>query len=177
MIDVREYGRSLFELAEEEGVADAVALDVAVVKSVFADNPAYLKLLDTPALTKEERTGLIDSAFSGLNEYLINTLKLLAERHLAYCAADALRGFSEAFDQKRGIERVEAITAVPLSEEQKAALKEKLESKTGKTVIITNTIDAAILGGMKLRYCGKQLDGSVKTRLDGLEALLKQTLI
>ena len=68
MIDVREYGRSLFELAEEGGVADAVALDVAVVKSVFADNPAYLKLLDTPALTKEERTGLIDSAVSGLNE-------------------------------------------------------------------------------------------------------------
>ena len=177
MIDVREYGRSLFELAEEEGITESVSGDVEIAEQIFSLNPDYAKLVDTPALTKEERTSLIDEAFSGLNAYLINMIKLLSEKHLAFSVPQALRGFSEAYDKSRGIERVEAITALPLTEAQTETLKKKLESVTGKTIIISNTIDAAILGGMKLRYCGKQLDGSLKTRLTSLEEALKQTLI
>ena len=46
-----------------------------------------------------------------------------------------------------------------------------------KTIILTNTVDPSILGGVKLRYLGVQLDGSVKTRLDKFEDALKNTVI
>lgn len=177
MNDVREYGRSLFLLSEEEGITDSVSGDVAIAEQIFSLNPDYARIIDTPALTKEERVNLIDEAFSGLNVYLVNMIKILAEKHLAFSVPKALRGFSEAYDKSRGIERVEAITALPLTNSQTEALRKKLESETGKTIIISNTIDTAILGGMKLRYCGKQLDGSLKTRLLSLEESLKQTLI
>jgi F-type H+-transporting ATPase subunit delta len=56
-------------------------------------------------------------------------------------------------------------------------MKEKLAKMTGKTIIIKNTVDKSILGGVKLRYSGIQLDGSVKTRLDTFEKSLKNTVI
>ena len=53
----------------------------------------------------------------------------------------------------------------------------KLSAMTGKKIILKNTISPEILGGVKLRYSGIQLDGSVKTRLDKFEASLKNTVI
>ena len=85
--------------------------------------------------------------------------------------------YEELYDSARGIERVEAITAVALTEAQLTALTKRLNAMTGKRAVIKNTVDPTILGGVKLRYQGKQLDGSVKTRLDKFEAALKSTVI
>ena len=53
----------------------------------------------------------------------------------------------------------------------------ELSAMTGKKIIIKNTVCPEILGGVKLRYSGTQLDGSVKTRLDSFEKSLKNTVI
>lgn len=177
MTDAREYGRALFQLAKESGRDDAVREDCLALNEAICKNPEYTKLLDTPALSREERLSLIDGALGCLDEYLLNLVKILSEKHLGYALDSALSGFFEAYDDSHGIERVEAITVQPLTEEQTCVLTKKLEEITGKTIIIKNTVDAAILGGMKLRYCGKQLDGSVKTRLDSLDQSLKSTII
>ena len=69
------------------------------------------------------------------------------------------------------------MTAVAMSEGQIAALKAKLIAETGKKIIIKNTVDPTILGGVKLRYSGKQIDGSVKTRLDAFSESLKNIIV
>ena len=89
----------------------------------------------------------------------------------------ALAGFNEERDRARGIERVEAVTAVPMSSEQMERLEKRLSEKLNRTVIVRNTVDGGILGGMKLRYMGVQLDGSIKTRLDGFAKSLGEIVI
>ena len=64
-----------------------------------------------------------------------------------------------------------------LSAQQEEAIKAKLSAVLNKTIVIKNIVDPSILGGMKLRYSGVQLDGSVKTRLDKFEDALKNTVI
>ena len=76
-----------------------------------------------------------------------------------------------------GIEEVEAVTAVPMSERQLDELKARLAKETGRTIIIKNTVDPAILGGVKLRYSGKQIDGSVRTLLDAFGESLKNIIV
>ena len=85
--------------------------------------------------------------------------------------------FVEAYEKSRGIERVEVISAIPLTEAQKMRLCEKLEGITKKQIIINNTHDPSLLGGMKLRYMGQELDGSIKTKLDGFEKRLSELVI
>ena len=91
--------------------------------------------------------------------------------------SSAVKAFCEDYDRTRGIERVEAVTAIAMSEEQLAAMKAKLEKITGKTIVIKSTVDPSILGGVKLRYMGVQLDGSVKTKLDSFSEALSNTVI
>ena len=163
-----EYGRAYFMLTEELSLTESSREDVLVLRGVLDGEEKYLPLLDTPALDTEERLALIDGAFGSLDGYLVNLIKLLSERRCAYLLPRVIEVFLSLYDRSHDIERVEAITAVAMSEEQLERLRARLEEKTGKTVIISNTIDPTLLGGIKLRYMGIQLDGSLKSRLDGL---------
>ena len=172
-----EYGNALFLLAKEENTVEAVKEDLDTARLAFGENPDYIKLLDTPAIPKEEKLSLIDEAFSSLNYSVINLIKILCERSAAHTFKDICETFSSLSDEYFGIERVEAVTAVALSEAQTEALKTKLSALTGKTIVIRNTVKPEILGGVMLRYSGIQLDGSVKTRLEGFEKKLKSLVI
>ena len=171
------YGEALFSLAEELGETEGVKRDVEALEKVLATSPEYLKMLDSPALSREERLALIDGSISSLNKSLVNTAKLLTEKRLAHTLPKVLEHFIRAYELSRGIERVEVISAVPLSDSQKAKLRTKLEGITKKQIIINNTHDPALLGGMKLRYMGLELDGSIKTKLDGFEKRLAELVI
>jgi F-type H+-transporting ATPase subunit delta len=175
--NAKNYGDALFMLAKELDEIDIVKNDFEILCKSLEQNADYLKLLDTPSLSREERVKLVDSAFNGLNENLVNMVKILAERRLIHLIFKIHESYLADYDEHYGIERVEAISAIPLSIEQLEKLKSKLEKVTGKQIIVTNTIDSSILGGMKLRYGGVQLDGSVKTRLDKFEAALRDTVI
>lgn len=177
MTDAKEYGRALFLITEEDSTSDNVLTDVKTVERILKTNPDYIKLIDSPAITKVERVELIDKAFGSVNESLLNLLKILAENRTIYLFEKAAEAYYAFYDESRGIVRVEAVTAVPMTAEQSRALSEKLGAKVGKTFIVSNTVDSSILGGIKLRYSGIQLDGSIKTRLDKFEEALKNTVI
>lgn len=177
MTDAKEYGRALFLITEEDSVSDKVRLDVQSAESAIKANPDYVKIIDSPALPKSERVELIDKAFGSLDVRLVNLLKILAENRSFYLFEKAARSYYAFYDEARGIVRVEAVTAVPLTKEQTAALERKLRQKQRGVYVISNTVDPSILGGIKLRYSGMQLDGSVKTRLDKFEEALKSTVI
>ena len=177
MVNSSEYGRALFTLTEETARTETVFEDMKAVQKALCNNPEYVKLLDTPAISKDEKLLLIDKAFSKVDEYLLNLIKILCENHSVYMFEKSAETFFELYDEARGIERVEAVTAVALSEEQKKKLASKLATVTGKKIIIKNTVSKEILGGIQIRYSGKQIDGSIKTRLDSFEKSLKKIVI
>lgn len=173
----KEYGRALFMLSEECGTTEKVLADVCAADEIFKSNPKYVKLLDTPAITKSEKLSLVDEAFSPLDENVLNLIKILCERHSVFTFTEVKKAFCELYNASRGIEHVEAVTAVAMTPEQISRMSDKLSAMTGKKIIIKNTVSPEILGGVKLRYSETQLDGSVRTRLKSFEKSLKNTVI
>jgi F-type H+-transporting ATPase subunit delta len=119
----------------------------------------------------------VGTAFGRLDENLLNLIKILTERRSVQLFGKIAEEYYRLYDESRGILRVEAITALPLTKAQADAITRKLSSSLNKTVVLSNTIDQSTLGGVKLRYGGVQLDGTVKTRLDKFEEALKNTVI
>ena len=173
----KEYGKALFMLTEELSSTESALADVLVADEIFKANPDYMKLLDTPAIPKDDKLALANEAFSALDESVLNLIKILCEKHSVHVYRDVARTFVELYNESRGIEEVEAVSAIPMSEEQIKKLTDKLSLTTGKKITVKNTVSPEIIGGLKLRYMGLQLDGSVKTRLDKFEASLKNTVI
>ena len=177
MIDAKEYGKALFMLASEEGYADRFFEELTFVSEVLKKNPEYVKLLDTPAVATEEKPGLIDKAFGEVHPYICNFIKILCEKRGVYSFEECKKAYQREYDEYLGVLRAEAVTAYPMTEEQKEALKSKLGKITGKSIILENNIDKSVIGGVRLRYSGKQLDGSVSSRLEALRKKLSCAVV
>ena len=165
----RMYGGSLYDLAAEEGLETRILGELDEAVALFKASPEYLHLLSTPSIPKKERCGLLDEALRDrVHLYVLNFLKILCEkgtlRELSGCA----RAYRIRYNQAHGILEATAISAVPLTEQQRSALHTKLESLTGKTIDLKTKVDAKVLGGIRLDLEGTELDGTVQNRLASL---------
>lgn len=172
------YGQSLYLLAKEEGLEEAILQQLKVLADAFDVQPDYLKLLASHNLPKQERTAILDGDFRGkVHGYVLNFLKLLTEkgyiRHFSACC----KAYTQQYYADKGILEVQAVSAVPLSDVQRKKLTEKLTAMTGKTVALVCREDPSVLGGVRLQYAGCEVDGTVQNRLQNIEKVLKNTVI
>ena len=172
------YGQSLYALAQEEGLEESILQELQMLEACFENQPDYLKLLSTHELSKEERTALLDESFRGkVHIYVLNFLKLLTEKGYIRQFASCLRAFREQYNLDRDILEVRVVSAVALTQEQKQRLTAKLTAMTGKTIALICREDPAVLGGIRLSYDGKQVDGTVQGRLEVMGRMLKNTVL
>ena len=172
------YGESLYELAKEENLTKLIGDQLAVLQQAFRQEPDFIRLLSSPKLTKTERCQILDDSFRGrVHGYLLNFLKILTEKGYMRYFSDCCDAYTEHYDQDTGILRVDAVSAVELTDAQKEKLMQKLSRITGKEIALRNRIDPAVLGGIRLDYDGQRLDDTVSHRLDAIRNVLNKTVL
>jgi len=172
------YGESLYELAKEENLAGLIGDQLAVLQQSFRQEPEFIRLLSSPNLTKGERCQILDDSFRGkVHIYLLNFLKILTEKGYMRFFSDCCDAYTAHYDQDNGILRVDAVSALELSEDQKDKLKAKLSRITGKKIALRTRIDPRVLGGIRLDYDGQRMDDTVSNRLDAIRNVLNKTVI
>lgn len=172
-----DYSQALYGLAKDEGVSQTVLEQLQTLQEVFGQERDFLRLLGIPSLSKQERCQILDNSFRGkLHPYVLNFLKLLTEKGYLRCFEDCCKAYRVQYNTDNGILPVCAVTAVPLDAQQSKRLTQKLETVTGKRVELVNQVDPGCLGGVRLDYDGKCLDGTVQNRLESIAVLLKNTV-
>ena len=172
------YGESLYELAKEENVTALIGEQLAVLQQSFEQEPDFIKLLGSPNLTKSERCQILDNSFRDkVHLYVLNFLKILTEKGYMRFFSDCCDAYTKHFDLDNGILRVDAVSAVELSTDQKDKLKAKLSRITGKDIALRTRIDPRVLGGIRLDYDGQRLDDTVSHRLDAIRNVLNKTVL
>lgn len=135
----RMYGGSLYELAVEEQLVEAIGGQMEEIRQIFHENADYMKLLSEPSIPWEERTKLIDEAFgSQAQKYLVNFIKLLCERNILREYGSCCEEFRRRYNADHGIAEAVVTGAVALNDSQMEALKQKLEKISGKKSIFTS---------------------------------------
>ena len=172
------YGKSFYDLAKEEKITKEVLEEMELVKALFKENPDYIRLLLEPSIPKKERLSLLDQAFSEeLQPYLLNFLKVLLEKGLLRSYSECYKTYKKRYQEDEGITDALVVSAVALSEEQKAALITKLEKLCQKKIILSEKIDPEVLGGLKVEVDGKTLDGTVSGRLKEIRKNVNEVVL
>jgi len=172
------YGQALYDLAKDEGIAEDVLGQITVLNESFAAEPAFMQLLCTPSIPKQERCQVLDDSLRDqVHPYVLNFLKILTEkgymRHFSGCC----QLFKQQYNRDNGILPVTAISAIALSDEQTKKLADKLSRATAKQVKLRNLVDPSVLGGVRLDYDGKRLDDTISNRMDAITRALKGTVL
>jgi F-type H+-transporting ATPase subunit delta len=177
----RPYARAAFELANEKGELDKWSEALTAAKDVLADGQV-VRFLGRPALTDEQRLGFLTDLFkstggkasilAGGSERGNNFLKLLLE----YGRVVVLPEIAEHFDVlKANIENTVDVTvtsAAPMSAAQKKAVSAALTKRLGRTVQLETEVDETLIGGAVIRAGDVVIDGSLRSRLEGLSNAL-----
>ena len=172
------YGQAMYDLAREEGLAKELLGELTALCRIFDGEPDFIRLLSTPNIPKEERVRILDDSFRGkLHPYVLNFLKVLTEKGYMKHFSGCCQVYRQQYNLDNGILPVTAFTAVPLSDELRRKLTAKLSTVTGKTIELDCRIDPETLGGVRLDFDGKQVDGTVRRRLEDIRGLLKNTVL
>ena len=82
----KEYGGALYALAAEEHCEDAVLEGLTLAADAFRETPGYLKLVQNPAVPREERLAMLDEAFgAGVHVYACRSIRRCCMRRAAFC--------------------------------------------------------------------------------------------
>lgn len=164
----KRYGGSLYDLAAEENLTDQLMQELQTAVDSIEAEPPYLRLLATPSVPKKERCALLDKAFEGAHPYLVNFLKLLCEEGMIAELPGVLRAYRDRYNADHDILEVTAVSAIALTAPTREKLLAKLQMMTGKNIVLTETVDPTVLGGLRLDLGGTRLDGTVQRHLERL---------
>ncbi|RYD87729.1 MAG: ATP synthase F1 subunit delta, partial [Sphingomonadales bacterium] len=84
-----------------------------------------------------------------------------------------IRAFGQLAAQHRGETTAEVTSAHPLSATQVKALTAKLKTQLDRDVAVDLTVDPSILGGLIVKIGSRQIDSSIRSKLNTLAIAMK----
>ncbi|HZE20372.1 MAG TPA: ATP synthase F1 subunit delta [Candidatus Angelobacter sp.] len=174
----RRYARALLELAKKRKDLEATHQDLEAVSRVFERDPRVRRFFEAPNIARSEKEAFLDKQFKAkLNKSIYGLLVLLLRRrrfdHLVAIAGE----FHKLAEDAQGITRAVVRTAVPITDGQADALTGLLAKRTGRKVLLTREVDAALLGGVSLALDHKVIDGTLATQLWRLRRQLRDARV
>ena len=169
------YATALFELARDEDKLDKVGASLATLKQALADSADLKALMSSPMVSRADagRTVAALAKPLKLDPLTAKFLGVLAENHRLGALSPIIRDFNTLSARHRGETSAQVITAHPLDKGQMAALTARLKSIVGSEVAVDVTVDPNILGGLIVRLGSRQIDGSIRTKLNALATAMK----
>ncbi len=164
----KRYAQAVFLIARQRQELDHWLDDLRSL-SALEHTDAFVKALETPNLSFDDKARLLSDRYPAISALAVNLVNLLIERRRVILLPQIFEEYQRLLDAYRGVQRAEVVTAVELTQENRLAIEARLSEVTGKKVVITPKVDSTIIGGIVARFDGKLLDGSTKSRLEALK--------
>ena len=164
----KRYAQAVFEIALGRKELDRWQSDLRTIASLGEDD-TLIAWLENPKFRFDDKVRLLSEQLGDLNPLALNLVYLLVARGKLGMIGDIADEYQRLLDSYRGIEPAEVITAVPLDDEDRLRLGERLGAVVGKKVVVKLEVDSSLIGGFIARIGGKLLDGSTRSKLEALK--------
>ena len=164
------YGDALFSLALEENQVDELWKEAAMMQEALEDNPEFMAILCHPEMTMEKKLALLQDVFQReLSQNMMGLLNVLVKKGRIGEILSVLGYFIERVMAYKKIGEVEVRTPMPLSDEQREKIENKLlEVSEYETLSVDYQVDESLLGGIVIRIGNRVLDNSIRSKLDAM---------
>jgi F-type H+-transporting ATPase subunit delta len=169
------YARALLDVAAKEGNPEQVQQELAGLAGIFS-NPELSAVLKSPAVPLASKRGIVETLIARTKPSgpLGKLLLLLADRNRLALVPEIAKVYDERLMELRQVVRIEVTTAMPLTSSHAADFEQRLSKATGRRVLMTTTVDPALIGGAVARIGTIVYDGSVANQLARIRERLEQ---
>ena len=169
------YASALYDLADENGVVDAVGSDLTNLQTMINDSDDFRRFIKSPVLSRiDQSKGIAAIAEKAqLAPITIKFLGLVAANRRLFALPGMITGFFAILAERRGQATAHVTSAAPLSDAQTASLVEALKIAIGRNVDVAAKVDPSILGGLIVKVGSRMVDSSIKSKLQRLKLAMK----
>lgn len=167
------YARALFELVDEDNELDQTYQELIALRQVFEDNESLESALAGVQLSLDEKKALVQDLQEGASQYVANLIQMLFDYGRMDCMVAIIDEFERRYDAFNKRIHAEVITAVQLDTKQRDQLKAGLAKRlSANEIVLHETVDPSILGGVIIRANNETLDGSLSSKIEQIRRLL-----
>ncbi|KAB2824969.1 F0F1 ATP synthase subunit delta [Aliivibrio finisterrensis] len=168
----RPYAKAAFDFAVEKNELDQW-VQMLTFCSEVTKNEDVAQLLDGAIAPDKLAEIFISICGEQLNEFGQNLIHVMAENGRLKVLPDVLEQYIFLKHEFEKMIDAEVISAVELTEQQKADISAKLEARLERKVKLNCSVDEALLAGVIIRAGDLVIDNSARGRLSRLSETLQ----
>jgi F-type H+-transporting ATPase subunit delta len=169
----RRYALALYRVAEEKNKVEEYISTLRQVVELFKTNKDIYTLISHPEITTSKKKKTFIKLFKGrIDEEILSFLLYLIEKDRILYLDEKLKEMEKIHLEKNNTLEAEVRTVVPLQEEEKLLLIEKLAKVYGKKILLREQIDKELIGGVYVRVGNDVIDGTLKAKLADMKVLM-----
>jgi F-type H+-transporting ATPase subunit delta len=170
----RVYGRSLFEVAREQGKLDELREQLGQFADAVDESHDLAVFFFSPYFSTKEKQDALGRLLDGADQILLNFLTLLIENHRMPVIFRIRHEYERLWDEENKTLPVEITSAIALDEQTTESLGRTIGERAGRKVTLAARVDPDILGGIIIRVGNSILDASIRNRLEQLRRHVAQ---
>lgn len=170
----RRFAQVVFDIAKANNRLEQWERELQALATVTA-RPDLSPLLRNPRLPIAAKRQVLREAQPDISDEALNLATLLMSRgRLDALIGPIVEQYAQRLDDERNVARVQVVSAVELEPAQRQQIEAQLARSTGKQIRMETQVDPKIVGGMVIRVGYQVVDGSVRSRLEGLRRSLAE---
>lgn len=164
----RRYAVAIFGLAKEAGAVSVIGRDLhAALDAINADDTAR-RLFLSPVVDREVKRKIFATAFASLNLIALHSVLLLIRKRREALLGPIVTQYDALQLAETGREPLQITSARPLAPAEVDDIVGRLSRLYGKAFDVRQSVDSALLGGVRITMGDRRVDGTVAGRLDEL---------
>lgn len=169
------YANAVFELAQEQGLVDTVAADLAALKSLIAASSDLARLVKSPLFSNEDQARALKPVLDrmGVNPLTAKFLLTLTGKRRLFALEAVIAAYDRLVAKLKGEVQAEVTSAHALSPAQTAELKSVLKARLGREPRLEARVDPTLLGGLVVKVGSRMINSSLRTKLAGIRAAMR----
>lgn len=169
----RRYALALYQVAEEKGKVDQFLDELKQVVGIIKGDDNFKLLIEHPQVSTSNKKKLFEDLFKNkIDDGVLSFFNLLIEKDRILELDNMLSQMEKIYLEKHDTSIAEVRTVLPLIEEERVELIDKLQKKFNKKIILQEEIDKDILGGVYVKVENEVIDGTVKSKLEEMKKLM-----
>lgn len=157
----QDYAAAIYDLALEPWTRQ-----LGNVQELLKRDAALSDALHDPEISTSDKLRMLDQAKPGeLSPDVRKFLGTLLEAGQLEQIDSILVEFERLVRRRPKVEQARVVTAVPLTEAEKAAMQAKLTDRFGPDLEFQFEVDGSLIGGVYLRVGDQVIDGTVAGKL------------
>jgi F-type H+-transporting ATPase subunit delta len=161
------YSKSLIELAESQKSLDTVANDLEFFLQVCETSREFSTLLKKPIVKSSQKRQILENIFKEkISQLTLSFFSLIAKKGREYFLRGIAREYLRQWKIKKGIVDAYITSAIPLTQELNLKIVALIEDSIKGRIELHSHDDKEVLGGFLLKIGDKQIDETLRSKLN-----------